>query len=242
MKQAVKQSFGFLQPERGGKGLIMKTMKPMLLRAGAAAVALLVAVPSFAEGPVPSVDSADLAQGSYSSMHMLLQKTILKINVANIDVRVDKKTQARFAELSRNQPYSDALEQPLAQAALGAERAVVQMQFVRDVPLNRWMGVVRDNLELARDAGLITRDLERTVSDGLPRWFAPLQERGYEKGDRLIYSVVPDGLRTVVVSAHGQVFVDMTQHETGARRVVLASYFAPKSDFREPLLRSLLPK
>src|SRR5215831_6954769 len=171
----------------------MMTRKPMFFRAGALLAAVLIAAPSLAEGPLPSVDAADLAQGPYSAMHMLLQKTILHINVANIDVRVDKKTQARFAELARNQPYSEALEPQLAQAALGAERAVVQMQFVRDVPLNRWMGVVRDNLELAREAGLITRDLEQTVSQGLPRWFASLQDRGYEKGDRLIYSVLPDG-------------------------------------------------
>jgi hypothetical protein len=220
----------------------MMTMKPMFFRAGALLAVVSIAAPSLAEGPLPSVDAADLAQGPYSSMHMLLQKTILHINVANIDVRVDKKTQARFAELARNQPYTETLEQQLAQAALGAERAVVQMQFVRDVPLNRWMGVVRDNLELARSAGLITRELEQTVSQGLPRWFASLQDRGYEKGDRLIYSVLPDGLRTVVVSTRGQVFVDMTEREAGGRRVVLASYFAPKSDFREPLLRSLLPR
>ena len=78
------------------------------------------------------------------------------------------------------------------------------MQFVRDVPLNRWIGVVRDNLELAREAGLITRDIEQKVSNAIPQWFAPLQERGYQKNDRLIYSISPDALRTVVVSAGGQ--------------------------------------
>ena len=33
----------------------------------------------------------------------------------------------------------------------------------------------------------------------------------------------------------------MTERGDEARRVVLATYFAPKSDTREPLLRSLLP-
>ncbi len=114
------------------------------------------------------------------------------------------------------------------------------MQFVRDVPLNRWMGVVRDNLEDAREAGLISRDVERRVSDALPVWFAALKDRGYLKGDRVTYSVTPDALHTVVAAASGQVLLDMTEQGDEARRVVLATYFAPKSDTREPLLRSLL--
>jgi hypothetical protein len=173
-------------------------------------------------------------------MHMILQKTILRINVATIEVRVDKQTQTRFAGLARGQTYSDGLAQQLAHVAIGAERAVVQMQFKHDVSLDRWMGVVRENLQQARTAGLIPADLEQKVSQGLPQWFAALKSRGYEKGDRLLYSVGPDSLRTVVVSTGGQVFIDRLDREQGTRRVVLASYFASGSDFREPLLRSLL--
>jgi len=202
----------------------------------------LSSLPSSAGGGLPSLDAPELAQGPYSSMHMLLQKTVLKINVATIDVRVDRPTQSRFSELARDKPYSYELDAQLAAAAIGAARAAVQMQFVRDVPLNRWMSVVRDNLELAREAGLITRDIERKVSDGIPQWFAPLADRGYQKGDRLIYTVTPDTLRTVVISAGGQLLLDLSEREQGARKVVLASYFAPKSDTRELLIRSLLEK
>ncbi|MFL5303972.1 MAG: hypothetical protein ACJ8F1_02115 [Polyangia bacterium] len=189
----------------------------------------------------PALNAAELAQGPYAMMHMRLQKTFLKINVADVEVRVDRPTQSRFAQVAAGQGYSPALESQLAPIAIGAARALVQMQFVRDVPLNRWMGVVRDNLEDAREAGLITRDVERRVSDALPVWFAGLKDRGYLKGDRVTYSVTPDALHTVVAAASGQVLLDMTERGDEARRVVLASYFAPKSDTREPLLRSLLP-
>jgi hypothetical protein len=204
--------------------------------------ALLSSPALMAGSALPSLDAPDLAQGPYSSMHMLLQKTVLKIDVATVDVRVDRATQAHFAELARGQPYSYPLDAQLAAAAMAAPHAVVQMQFVRDVPLNRWLGVVRDNLELAREAGLIGRDIEQRVSNGIPQWFAPLQERGYQKGDKLIYAVSPDSLRTVVVSAGGQVLLDLSEREAGARRVVMPSYFAPKSDTRELLIRSLLEK
>ncbi|HVY36679.1 MAG TPA: hypothetical protein VHM31_02055 [Polyangia bacterium] len=202
-------------------------------------VALAVASAGAARADAPPA-APDLAQGPYALMHMRLQKTFLKINVADVDVRVDRPTQARFAALAAGQGYSAALESQLAAAAIGAARAVVQMQFVRDVPLNRWMGVVRDNLEQARDAGLISRDVERRVSDALPVWFAPLKDRGYLKGDRVTYAVTPDALHTTVTAAGGQVLVDVSERGDEARRVVLATYFAPKSDTREPLLRSLL--
>jgi len=194
---------------------------------------------SMADEPFPSLDSPELARGPFASMHMLLQKTILSINVATIEVRVDKPTQTRLAGIASGQQYSEELAQQLANVAIGAERAVVQMHFKRDIGLNRWIGVVRENLEQARKAGLISADLERQVGQGLAQWFAALKDRGYEKNDRLVYAVAPDSLRTVVVSAGGQVLVDRTDREPGARRVVMASYFAYGSEFREPLLRSL---
>ena len=194
---------------------------------------------AMADGSLPSLNSSDLAQGPFATMHMLLQKTLLKINVATIEVRVDKPTQVRLADLARGHAYSDGLAQQLANVAIGAQRAVVQMQFKRDISLDRWMGVVRENLEQARKAGLIHADLEKKVGQGLPQWFAALKDRGYEKGDRLIYALSPDSLRTVVVSTGGQVFIDRLEREQGTRWVVLASYFAYGSEFREPLLRSL---
>jgi hypothetical protein len=209
--------------------------------AAAAGLAALLLAPAEAmtAGGLPSLDSPELGQGPFSSMHMLLQKTVLKINVANIDVRFDKPTQGKLAGLVGGRPYSYDLDAQLAQIAIAAPHAVVQMQFVRDVPLNRWIGVVRDNLELAREAGLIGRDIEQKVSDGIPQWFAPLADRGYKKGDRLLYAVTPDTLRTVVLSEGGQLLLDLTEREAGSRRVVLASYFAPRSDTRESLIRSL---
>ena len=204
----------------------MSRNTPRSFAAALGLTAVLLAPALMAGGALPSLDAPELAQGPYSSMHMLLQKTVLKIDVATVDVRVDRPTQAHFAELARGQQYSYPLDAQLASAAIAAPHAVVQMQFVRDVPLNRWIGVVRDNLELAREAGLITRDIEQKVSNAIPQWFAPLAERGYQKNDRLIYSVTPDTLRTVVVSAGGQPLLDLSDHEAGARRVVMAQSWA----------------
>ena len=187
---------------------------------------------------LPSLNATDLARGPYSHMQMLLKKLLFK--VAIIDVRVDIATQTRFAAIAKGHAYSAKLDEQLANVAVGASRAVVQMRFLRDVPLSRWMDVVRENLEQARKSKLISADLEKRVGQGLPTWFAALKDRGYEKDDRLVYSVSHDALRTVVVSKAGKVLVDRTEKEKGSRNVVMASYFAWGSDFREPLLRSLL--
>jgi hypothetical protein len=194
---------------------------------------------SMAEGSLPSLDASDLAQGPYSSMHMLLQKTFLKIDVATIEVRVDNPTQTRLAGLAAGKPYSEALADQLAHMTVAAQRAVVQMKFKRDVSLGRWIDVVRENLEQARKAGLIDRGLEQKVGGELPSSFAVLKSRGYQKNDRLLYSVQAGKLRTVVFSASGQVLLDRDDLDPAVTKVVLASYFAAGSDFRDPLLRSL---
>ena len=205
--------------------------------AGALLATLSAGVPLAA--PLPALEGGDLGQGPYAAMHMLLQKTVLNIKVATIDVRFDKGTQGRFAQIAGGKTYAPDLGHQLALAAIDAKHAVVVMQFQRDIPLNRWIGVVKDNLEQARKAGLLTRDVEKTVGDSLAEWFGALKDRGYEKDDRLIYAVMPDSVRSVVVSKSGQVLVDRVDQGHEGRRVVLGSYFATGSEFREPLLKSM---
>jgi hypothetical protein len=199
----------------------------------------LVAGSADAAAPLPSLRSPDLAQGPYSSMHMLLEKTILKVDVLTVDVRFGKAVHPRLTELVKDKSYSDELAKQVADVAIRADDALIQLKFVRDVSLEQWMDGVKENLEQAREAGLITKKVQQRVSQGLPGWFAALKERGYKTGDRVLYRVRPDGLRTAVVTVDGKVLVDRLDPDKEATRVVTASYFAPKSDFRELLVRSL---
>jgi len=217
----------------------MRRIRSKLIAASAWLVAVATAGAALAGAALPALEGGDLGQGPYATMHMLLQKTVLNINVATIDVRFDKGTQGRFAQLAGGKAYTSDVGHQLALAAIDAKHAVVVMQFKRDIPLNRWIGVVKDNLEQARKAGLIARDVEQRVGDSLATWFGALKDRGYQKDDRLIYAVMPDSVRSVVVSKDGQVFVDRVDPGHEGRRVVLGSYFATGSEFREPLLKSL---
>src|SRR6478609_8188672 len=100
---------------------------------GAVALALLTLGAAAAADPLPATEGGDLARGQYAAMHMLLQKTVLNINVATIDVRFDRGTQGRFAQIATGKAYSPDLGHQLALAAIDAKHAVVVMEFKRDI-------------------------------------------------------------------------------------------------------------
>ncbi len=197
-----------------------------------------VAAPSVVAAPPPSLNAPDLAQGPFSRMHMLLEKTFLKVDVATIDIRYGAKTQSKFAKAAQGKTLNPALEEQLAKLAVAADDAVVQMRFERNVSLSQWSDQVEASLGKAVKAGYITAARRDHVVKNLSKWFAPIGKRGYKEGDKLLYRVTPTGLRTVVVTVEGQKVVDLSQPGDAAR-VVFAGYFAPDTDMRKPLLKSL---
>ncbi|HEU4577502.1 MAG TPA: hypothetical protein VFS67_04555 [Polyangiaceae bacterium] len=172
-------------------------------------------------------------------MHLLLEATIFKIDVLTIDVRVGKAVQRRFDEVIGRRSYSPELARELEKVALGADELLIQVRFVRKVSFQQWLYGALDNLTRAEQAQLISPELRRRVEARLAVAFGALQERGYERGDRLFYRVRPDALRTVLVSDDGRVHLDITDTGKEPGYVVRASYFTPNGVFREPLLRSL---
>ena len=93
--------------------------------------------PANAADPPPSLDAPDLAKGPYSAMRMTLKKTFLKINVADIELRFDKASQARFGDIARAGGDAAAATPKIAEVALRAGCAVVQMRFNRDIPFDQ---------------------------------------------------------------------------------------------------------
>lgn len=218
---------------------MIKTVKTRAFLFGATLALSLTVGSLVLAAPPPSLNSSDLASGPYSSMHMLLEKTILNVDVLTVDVRFGKGPHAELVKLAKGKKYSPGLGDQIAKVAIGADDALVQLKFARDVSLDQWIDAVRENLEQARVARLITASVEKKVSGGLPGWFSAIKDRGYEEGDRVLYRVHADSLRTVVVAHGGKVLVDRTDKGKDPPHVVMASYFAPESDFRELLLKSL---
>jgi hypothetical protein len=186
---------------------------------------------------VPSL--GELSSGPFSRMHMLLEKTLLKVDVAVIEVGVDKTTQGKLASASAGKTYSPALEAELAKIVLSADEAIVQMKFVRDVSFGQWIDGVRESLDKALAAGLVSAELKKKVSDGMPIWFKAAEPRGFKTGDRVIYRIKQNSLRSMIVQNDGKVVVDRTDEGADKGDMTLASYFAPGGDYRTLLLQSL---
>jgi hypothetical protein len=205
----------------------------------AIALVLLLLAGRASTEPLPSLDSKEWAEGRYSSMHMLLRKTFLEVNVLTVDVRVGKGVHRRFVEIIGSKPYSDELGKRLAGVAVDADDALVQVRYLRNVSFKQWLEGVAENFDYAQAAGLIPPELRRRIEARLPVMFRAITARGFERGDRLLYRVSSSSLRSVVVTKKGKILVDQNDPGRESGRVVMASYFAPNNEFREPLLRSL---
>jgi hypothetical protein len=190
---------------------------------------------------LPDLDTEALANGPYSRMRMLLEKTIFRIDVLTVDVRVGEQTRRRLEELSGSAAGAGLPVQQMAATIVEADQVLVTLEFERNVSFDRWLQGVRESLQKARDSRLIQEETFQNVRTSLPEWFGPLVERGFATGDRIVYRGYPDRMHTLVVTAAGDVIVDHTDEGSTPRRAMLAGYFAPGTDFREPLLESLSP-
>lgn len=205
----------------------------------AGVLALATAAANVLAQSPPDMDRHELATGPFSRMRMLYERTIFKVDVLTVSMRFDQPTQRTFEETARGRSYTEDLAETIARAAVDAENAFLEVRFERDVALDRWVDGVRDNLRMARRWGVIDEETHRHVSEQLPVWFRSIADRGFQEGDRILYRAYPDRLRTVLIGVDGRTFLDQTDRGVGPRRALIGGYFAPGSDFREPLVRSL---
>jgi hypothetical protein len=161
------------------------------------------------------------------------------VDVLTVEVRFDSATAHALEAVARGRSYARPLADSIAAIATEARDALVRIEFQRNVSLRQFLDGVRDNLRKVRDAGLIGPADYDTITAGLPRWFAFLAERGIRDGDRILYRIRGDTLRTVFLAREGGVRLDQTDVGAERRRAVLGSYFVRGSDFRGGLLRSL---
>jgi hypothetical protein len=195
---------------------------------------------SMTQAPAGAGNASDLASGPYSRMHMLLERTFLAIDVLTVDLRFDAPTQQRFRGIVADRAYSDRLAAEVVEAALRPNHIALAIEFQRNVSLDRWIEGVRDGLDKALAAGLIQAENHRRVTGGMRQWFQGIASRGFRRGDQVRYRGAPDSLRTVLVTTGGEVLLDQTDRGEGPRVALLAGFLAPGTDFREPLVRSLL--
>ena len=195
-----------------------------------------------AAAQLPAMDTASLGHGPYAEMHTLLEKTIFKVDVLTLEVRVGEASARRLEELIGDRSYSSALADAVAEVAIHTRDAWARIEFKRGVSLDQFVNGSRDNMRRAREAGIITPEDYQLISEGLPRWFAFLDERRIHKGDQIVYRIRSDTLRTQFRAAGGEILLDQTDIGPERRLSVLGSYFARRSDFRKGLIKSLFER
>jgi hypothetical protein len=110
-----------------------------------------------------------------------------------------------------------------------------RIEFERSVRLGQFLDGVEGNMRRAVQAGVLAPADARSILDSLPQWFRVLADRGIHEGDRLLYRITGDTLRTRYVTCGGETLVDQIDVGPERRLSVFGSYFAPKSEFRKGL-------
>lgn len=196
------------------------------------------AAPQAVEAGAPQ-DTLTVGQAAFSRAHMLLEKTIFKVNVLTVDVRLSDRDAGQIERVAAGQRYSRALEDSIAEIFIYSRDAWVKIEFVRDVSFNQFLDGVDDNLRHVSRAGIISRGDYEEILGNLPRWFGFLEERRILKGDQIHYRIHGDSLRTVFRAVSGEILLDQTDAGAVPRLAVLGGYFVQKSEFREKLVKSL---
>lgn len=205
-----------------------------------ALIVIVVAAAAPASGQPSPVDTTGLAAGEHGRMRMLLEKTIFQVDVLTLEIRLGPGAAAQLDSLVDGREFSKDLADSAAGIALEAQDVWAQIEFRRGVSLDQFLDGVRDNLRRAEAAGIVTAEDYSSIAANLPTWYAFLADRRIQTGDRMFYRIRGDTLRTVFQSGGGEILLDQVDVGPERRLSVLGGYFAPDSDFRDKLVRSLL--
>ena len=194
----------------------------------------VAAVP--ARGQAVYADTASLGQGAYARACMLMERTIFRVDVLTLELRLDPAT----AERIRRLVTAGAGRDSIASVALRSQDAFVRVRFVRDVGLDRFIASVRGDLQKVHEAGHVDRRTGRAVSDSLPLWYGFLEARGVKEGDQLLYRIRGDTLVSAYRATDGHRLLQQTDIGPQRRLAVLGSYLVRGSSFRPEILDALL--
>ena len=209
-----------------------------LVACGLASLVTASAAAAQSPGNSSDGDPAALADGVH--MHMLLEKTIFKVDVLTVDVWLGEADGRRIEKLTAADRDSRQLADSVAEIAIHSQDAAVRLEFIRDnVSLEQFVDGIRDDLKKVPRAGVIDQADYEQIASSLPVWFEFLADRKIRTGDQILYRISGDTLRTRYVGYDGQLLLDQVDVGQPNRLSLMGSYFVPGSSFREKLIRSL---
>lgn len=179
--------------------------------------------------------SAGLGQTPAATMGFLFEVTFMKIDVADVEVRLtDADATALQALVAEGKRDGDRRNRAAA-ILHAADPIAYGMTFKRDSDQDRFFKGMLGNMARAVEAGELTADEYAGVEAHYRRLMAPHAERGTLKGDRLLYRLEGDTLRLLYLGADGAVLVDQQLDDGIWQRAVRASYTGEQSKLRDKL-------
>jgi hypothetical protein len=193
--------------------------------------------------PVLAGPEAELAQGlgagPFAVLQMRFEVTFMKIDVADVDVRLSPAAAQEIERITPAPGFSDDVGDAIEAVLLETDTLLVRMKFRRDADFEKFLNGARNNLNAARRGGVISEDEFGEVYSGLARTMSSLDERGVKKGDVVCYRLDGSTLRIVYMDDAGVALVDESHSGSQWARGIKGSYFSTESRFRDKLIRSL---
>ena len=189
-----------------------------------------------------NLNTDTLASGPYSQMSTRYRKFFFMFGLEVLDIKIRFGMEA--ADLMRAAARSDGsrtrLIDRLADIALDADDALLEIHFLRRVDLGLFLRELKRNSREVYECGLIGLELYQEIAGSLPSWYSFLNGRGVRERDRMLYRIEGESFRVVYLGNDHRVLFDRRYSGPQRRLSILGAYFRRESEFRDPLVRSLL--
>jgi hypothetical protein len=112
------------------------------------------------------------------------------------------------------------------------------MELARGGGAGRFIGATRDNLQAAVECGSMDQSTFDELWPYVEDLLSPVNQRGMEEGDVILYRIDGPRVRIVYVDSGGRAIVDGIYEDAEAARGFVGSFMCRETAFSEDLIRS----
>jgi hypothetical protein len=162
----------------------------------------------------------------------------MKIDIAWIEAYLDPASASAAERTVATGGYSKGRARALEMALLDGNPMLLRMELARSGGAARFIAATRDNLEAAVVCGAMSQAAFEKLWPVVEGLLEPIEARGMEKGDAILYRIDGSRVRIVYLDPGGEVLVDGTYEGREAARGFVGSFMCRETAFSEKLIRS----
>ena len=178
-----------------------------------------------------------VGEGSHARLRFFFEVTFMKIDIAWIEAYLDPAS-AEVVEQVTALEYSKGRARALEIALLAGDPMLLRMELARGGGAGRFIGATRDNLQAAVECGSMSQTTFEELWPYFEELLAPVDQRGMEKGDAILYRIDGSRARIVYLGPAGEIIVDGSYEGAEAARGFVGSFLCRETAFSEKLIRS----